>query len=52
MSWLFATAFLGLFAWTLLPGGLAALSWSLGYRIGRRLSKHAFTNPTGNDDGP
>jgi hypothetical protein len=51
VSWFWALVLLVIFAWTMLPGGLAAIAWSLGFHIGRRLSKHAFTNPTGDGDG-
>ena len=50
MSWIAAAILFLLLIWTLLPGGLAAITWSFGHTIGQKLAKRAFSNPTGKGD--
>lgn len=50
MSWLASIALVLLLTWTLLPGGLTSLTWTGGYKIGHRLAKKAFSNPSGRKD--
>lgn len=50
MNWIAAAILFLLLIWTLLPGGLAAITWSFGHTIGQKLAKRAFSNPTGKGD--
>lgn len=50
MSWLAAIALVALLTWTLIPGGLAAFTWSFGHACGHRLAKRVFKNPSGRND--
>jgi hypothetical protein len=47
VNWLGAALLFLLFAWTIWPKGLGAISWGLGHRLGTRVARRAFSNPTG-----
>ena len=47
MNWALSIILVVILAWTLIPGGLAAITWNVGHAIGHALASRAFGNPSG-----